>query len=70
MAFLVDTVTIDHRSWFQKRLQGFMNFCEVAGYSRAAAHLTTLGYHEQAKNCMKQLAKLKAETNENLNGWV
>ena len=60
MAFLVDTVTIDHRSWFQKRLQGFMNFCEVAGYSRAAAHLASQGYYDEAKECMNQIAKLKS----------
>ena len=37
----------------------FGNFCEVAGYSRAAAHLASLGYHEEAKHCMMQVKKLR-----------
>lgn len=44
-------------------LQGFWksfnNFCEVAGYSRAAAHLASLGYYEEARNCMEQIKKIK-----------
>ena len=59
MAFLVDTVTIDHRSWFQKLWTGFMNWCEVVGYSRAAVHFASQGQHDLAKNCMMQVAKLK-----------
>lgn len=39
---------------------GFMNFCEVVGYSRAATHLASLGYHKEAKECMMQVAKLKS----------
>jgi len=39
--------------------RGFMNFCEVLGYSRAATHLAMLGYHKEAKECMMQVAKLK-----------
>lgn len=38
---------------------GFNNFCEVAGYARAAAYLASLGYHEEAKHCMMEIAKLK-----------
>jgi len=38
---------------------GFSNFCEVAGYSRAAAHLASLGYYDEAKNCMMQIEKIK-----------
>ena len=60
MAFLVDTVTIDHRSYFQKLWAGFQNWCEVVGYSRAAAHLASQGYYEEAKHCMEQIAKLKS----------
>jgi hypothetical protein len=60
MTFYTDTVTINHRSFFQKLKTGLSNWFSVVGYSRAAAHLTTLGYHEEAKNCMKQLAKLKS----------
>jgi hypothetical protein len=59
MAFLVDTVTIDHRSYFQKLWAGFQNWCNVVGYSRAAAHLSYMGYHDEAKECMMQIAKLK-----------
>ena len=59
MAFLVDTVTIDRRSRFQKRWAKFLPWTEVVGYSRAAAHLASQGYYEEAKNCMEQIAKLK-----------
>ena len=40
--------------------RGFWNFCEVAGYSRAAAHLASLGMYEEARNCMEQIKKIKA----------
>jgi len=43
---------------------------EIIGYSRAASELARLGYHEEAKNCMMQINALKADTNENLKGWV
>jgi len=59
MAFLVDRVTIDHRSKFQKLCAGFLNWAEVVGYSRAAAHFASQGQHDLAKNCMMQVAKLK-----------
>lgn len=38
---------------------GFLNFCEVAGYARAASHLSSLGYYDEAKHCMEQIAKLR-----------
>jgi len=60
MAFYTETVVIDHRSYFQKLWAGFKNWCEVVGYSRAAAHLASQGYYEEAKNCMEQIAKLKS----------
>lgn len=41
-------------------IERFNLFCEVAGYSRAAAHLASLGYHKEAKHCMMQIAKLKS----------
>ena len=41
--------------------QGFKNFCEVAGYARAAAHLASLGYTEEAKHCMEQVAKIRSK---------
>jgi hypothetical protein len=59
MAFLVDTVTIDHRSTFQKLWARFLRWAEVVGYSRAAAHLASQGQYDLAKNCMMQVAKLK-----------
>tara|TARA_R110000796_G_scaffold69944_6_gene159176 strand:+ start:134 stop:310 length:177 start_codon:yes stop_codon:yes gene_type:complete len=36
-----------------------MEKCEIIGYARAAAHLATHGYHEEAKRCMLQHNKLK-----------
>jgi hypothetical protein len=39
--------------------RGFWNFCEVAGYARAASELARLGYNEQAKSCMMQVKKLR-----------
>ena len=41
--------------------RGFWNFCEVAGYARAASHLASLGYHEEAKNCMMQIQSLRSK---------
>jgi ferritin len=58
--FYTETVTIDNRSFAQKLYTGFQKWCEVVGYSRAAAHLASLGYHEEAKHCMMQIAKLKS----------
>jgi len=40
---------------------GFWNFCEVAGYSRAAAHLASMGLYDEAKNCMQQIQKIKSK---------
>ena len=40
--------------------RGFWNFCEVAGYARAASELARLGMHEEAKNCMMQIKKIRA----------
>ena len=31
----------------------------IVGYSRAAAELPRQGYHEQAKQCMLEVSKLK-----------
>lgn len=52
---VLNTITNPFRGFFK----GFYNFCEVAGYARAASHLASLGYYEEAKNCMDQIAKLK-----------
>ena len=39
--------------------RGIWNFCEVAGYARAAAELARLGYHNEAKACMMQVKNLR-----------
>lgn len=39
--------------------KGLNTTFEILGYSRAAAHLASLGYHEEAKNCMMEIAKLR-----------
>ena len=33
---------------------------EISGYARAAAELSRLGYHAEAKNCMMMIKDLKA----------
>jgi len=40
---------------------GFWNFCEIAGYARAASELSRQGLHEEAKACMMQVAKLRSK---------
>ena len=57
--FYVESITINRSSWFARIWQGFKNFCEVAGYARAASHLASLGYYEEAQHCMMEVAKLK-----------
>ena len=34
-------------------------FTRVAGYSRAAAELARLGYHEESKRCMMRLQEIQ-----------
>lgn len=45
-------------------LQGFwkgvQRFVEVAGYARAAAELSRLGYYKEAKACMMQVKQIRA----------
>lgn len=57
MATLVMNTIVNPFRGFGK---GFWNFCEVAGYARAASELARLGLHEEAKACMMQVAKLRA----------
>lgn len=57
--FYVESITLGRRSWIARFWQGLKNFAEVAGYARAAAHLSSLGYHDEAKHCMEQVAKLR-----------
>jgi hypothetical protein len=56
MATLAMNYVVNPFSNFWKAL---MKWTEVVGYSRAAAHLASLGYYDEAKNCMMQIAKLK-----------
>jgi len=44
---------------FNNFWKAFMKWSEVVGYSRASAHLASLGYYDEAKACMMQIAKLK-----------
>lgn len=44
---------------FSSMFSGFMRTTEVIGYSRAASELIRMGYHEQAKEVMMQIRKLK-----------
>jgi len=55
----VQSISIDSSSYISRFWQGVKTTCEIIGYSRAASHLATLGYHKEAKNCMMQVAKLK-----------
>lgn len=55
---------------FSGMWNSFMNFCARVGYARAAAHLASIGRHEEAKNCMLMADEIKANSNENLGGWV
>lgn len=56
MATLVMNTLVNPFRGFGK---GFWNFCEVAGYARAASELARLGYYEEAKSCMMQVAELR-----------
>ena len=40
--------------------RGVWNFCEVAGYARAAAELSRMGLHKEAKACMMQVKNIRA----------
>ena len=40
--------------------RGFWNFCEVAGYARAASELSRQGLHKEAKACMMQIKNIRA----------
>jgi hypothetical protein len=57
--FYVESVTIGRRSLFSRIWQSFKITCEIIGYSRAAAHLASLGYYKESNHCMMQIAKLK-----------
>ena len=46
---------------FSGLARGVWNFCEVAGYARAASELARQGLHKEAKACMMQVAKLRSK---------
>jgi hypothetical protein len=56
MAALTMNYVVKPFSGFWK---SFLTWTEIVGYSRASAHLASLGYYDEAKNCMMQIAKLK-----------
>ena len=48
--------------WTNNFVKGMINTFETLGRARAAAHMTRLGYHEEAKKLMieiKQIEKVK-----------
>lgn len=57
--FHVESLTIGHRSIFSRIWQSIQTSCEIAGYSRAAAHLASMGRYEDAKEVMQKVAELK-----------
>lgn len=57
MATLVMNTIVNPFRGFGK---GFWNFCEIAGYARAASELARHGYYEEAKHCMMQVKALRS----------
>lgn len=45
---------------FSGLVDKFMIYCEIVGYARAASYLAMHGFHEEAKNCMMEVQKLKS----------
>jgi hypothetical protein len=54
------TINTSNSSFIRRVWQSIATTFEVVGYARAASHLTTLGYHEEAKHCMLEIRKLKS----------
>ena len=46
---------------FGNLFKSLMRSFEIIGYARAAAELHRLGHYEEAKNCVLQQQRLKAE---------
>ena len=44
----------------RKFYRGLVISQEIMGYSRAAAELARLGYHQEAKNCMMKAKELRS----------
>lgn len=47
--------------FFKSMFTKLVNTYEVAGMARAAAELSRMGYHEEAKNCMMRLKELRRD---------
>lgn len=56
MTAIVMSYTVNPLVKFYK---GMKKTFEIVGYSRAAAELARMGLHEESKNCMMQIAKLR-----------
>ena len=62
MSILIETIlapTVSFSKLWKNFKSGFIIWTEVVGYSRAAANLSQLGYHAEAKACMMELSKLQ-----------
>jgi len=57
--FYVESVTLGRRSIFARIWKSIQTSCEIAGYSRAAAHLAAMGRYEDAKEVMQKVSELK-----------
>ena len=55
----VESLTIGRRSIFSRIWQSIQTSFEIAGYSRAAAHLAAMGRYEDAKEVMQKVVELK-----------
>jgi len=56
MSALAINYVVNPLSGFWKGLQKTF---EIAGYAKAAAELSRLGYYEEAKHCMLMVKKIK-----------
>jgi hypothetical protein len=56
MSALAINYVVNPLSGFWKGLQKTF---EIAGYAKAAAELSRLGYYEEAKHCMMMVKKIK-----------
>ena len=54
-----ETINLGGTSFIGRIWQSIATSFEIVGYARAAAHLTSLGFHEEAKHCMLEIRKLK-----------
>lgn len=62
MSILLETVvspTVSFPKLWKNFKSGFIIWTEVVGYSRAAANLSRLGYHAEAKACMMELSEIR-----------